>query len=461
MEPHCEWFAGASGFEYRRVGGLARIKTLVDRARRQNSAFLFCDNGDTLHGTAPLVRTRGKIILPVLKEMGLSAMTAHWEFAYGPQALIELTKELPYPMLAMNVYRKSDGVRPFPAYTIQETDGIRIAILGIACNIVDKTMPPSYSEGVRFTDGIEELPVVISEVQSKESPDLIVLLSHLGFPQDQYLLSRTTGVDVCLSSHTHNRLYAPVIVGKTIIVQSGCHGSFLTRLELELGAGGVTLHDHELIRIDDSIVPHAGVNEIIEHAMKPYRDELDEVVGSVTAALNRATMLESTADTFLLQSIQAATGVRVVFSNGWRFGAPVPRGSVTVNDLYNLTPMDPEISVTMLKGCEIREMIEENLERTFSREPMQQMGGYVKRCLGLKVHFKVENPPHTRVQDIFVEGKRLDPNETYPSAFITVQGVPQKYGTGRERTGLHAVAAMRKYAKTGPTCALQNTFQLV
>jgi hypothetical protein len=36
--------------------------------------------------------------------------------------------------------------------------GLRIGIVGIASNIVDKSMPPSCSEGVRFTLGSTELP---------------------------------------------------------------------------------------------------------------------------------------------------------------------------------------------------------------------------------------------------------------------------------------------------------------
>jgi len=461
MEPHQEWFWGPCGFEYRKVGGLARIKTLVDQIRCRSDAVLFCDNGDTLHGTAPLVRTKGRIILPVLNRMGFSAMTAHWEFAYGPDVLMERTRELTYPLLAMNVYRKDDGARPFSACVIREAGGVRVAILGIASNIVDKTMPPSYSKGLRFTDGREELPVILSQLRSQEHPDLVLLLSHLGFPQDQRLLSEISGVDVCLSSHTHNRLYEPVKVGKTILVQSGCHGSFLTRLDVGISSGGVALLDHELITVEESIAPDTEIQELVESLMKPFREELDEVVGTISPALNRATMLESSADTFLLQSILAVTNAEVAFSNGWRFGAPIPEGTITVNDLYNLTPMDPEISLVQLTGHELIEMIEENLERTFSRDPMQQMGGYIKRCLGLKTYFKAENPVNTRVQDMFVNGTRLDKRKSYTSAFITVQGVPQRYGTRRSDSGVHAVEAMRRHLQNKPNAALQSTFALV
>ena len=87
---------------------------------------------------------------------------------------------------------------------------MRIGIVGIASNIVDKTMPPHFSEGIMFTSGKEELPGIISTLRAQEKADLIVLISHLGFPQDMELLSQTPGADVCLSGHTHNRLFHPV-----------------------------------------------------------------------------------------------------------------------------------------------------------------------------------------------------------------------------------------------------------
>jgi 2',3'-cyclic-nucleotide 2'-phosphodiesterase (5'-nucleotidase family) len=75
----------------------------------------------------------------------------------------------------------------FPAYSIKEIGGLRIGLIGIASNIVDKTMPPSFSEGIYFTLGKDELPPIIDLLRNKEKVDLIVLISHLGFAQDMKL----------------------------------------------------------------------------------------------------------------------------------------------------------------------------------------------------------------------------------------------------------------------------------
>lgn len=147
-------------------------------------------------------------------------------------------------------------------------------------------------------------------------------------------------------------------------------------------------------------------------------------------------------DDFLLAAIRRETGAALAFSNGWRYGAPVLPGTVTMNDLYNIVPMDPEVMTVTLTGAEVLGMLEQNLERTFACDPFGQMGGYVKRCLGLTCYVKIENPPGHRVQACWIGDRRLEPDAAYPAAFVTVQGVPAALGQDRAGTGVGAHAAM-------------------
>jgi 2',3'-cyclic-nucleotide 2'-phosphodiesterase (5'-nucleotidase family) len=328
---------------------------------------------------------------------------------------------------------------------VKEIGGLQIGLVGIASNIVDKTMPPSFSAGLHFTLGREELPSIINVLRTQEKVDMVVLISHLGFPQDMKLLSEVQGIDVCLSGHTHNRLYKPVLQGKTLIIQSGCHGSFLGRLDLEIEGGRIADYRHQLIEVEDNIDPDPAVADLVRQALTPYQEELSTVVGETATALNRATMLETTMDNFLLQALLESTGAQLAFSNGWRFGAPIIPGKVTLNDLYNMIPMNPPISTVELTGEEIVAMLEENLERTFACDPYDQMGGYVKRSLGLNAYIKIENPAGQRVQQVFVGDETLQPWRHYPTAFVTEQGVAQKYGRNRQQHTERSIETLRAY----------------
>jgi len=214
---------------------------------------------------------------------------------------------------------------------------------------------------------------------------------------------------------------------------------------LELVGKQIVDYRHRLIEVEASINPEPSVDDLVRQALAPYQEELSTVVGNTATALNRATMLESTMDNFLLQALLESTGAELAFSNGWRFGAPIIPGEVTVNDLYNMIPMNPPISTVKLAGEEIVAMLEENLERTFARNPYHQMGGYVKRCLGLNVYVKIENPSGHRIQKLFVRNEEVHPDRYYTAAFVTPQGVPQKYGRNRENRSERIIDALQAY----------------
>jgi 2',3'-cyclic-nucleotide 2'-phosphodiesterase (5'-nucleotidase family) len=425
--------------------------------------LLFLDNGDTLNGTYPAVKTKGAAMIPVLNALGLDAMSVHWEFAYGPPVLMKRAAELNFPVLAINIFDKTTNELIFPPYKVKVIEGLRVGLIGIASNIVDSTMPASFSEGVRFTLGREELPAIIDELHTREHVDLIILISHLGFPQDMKLLAEVQGVDLCLSGHTHNRITQPVHQGDTLVIQSGCHGSFLGRIDLELTNGKITGYEHQLIEVESSIIPDPAVAHIIEHVLSPFSAELAMIVGETATALNRATMLETTMDNFLLASLLEATGAELAFSNGWRYGAPIIPGPVTLNDLYNIIPMNPPIGTVELTGDELLRMLEENLERTFAADPYDQMGGYIKRGLGLTVYLKIENPAGQRIQQMFVGNELLEASRIYHAAFVTEQGVGGKYGRQRRELNITAVEAMQAYlAKHNPVYAeLRGTYVVV
>jgi 2',3'-cyclic-nucleotide 2'-phosphodiesterase (5'-nucleotidase family) len=445
LEPHPEVFRGRGRFDYRTAGGLARIATIFEQARAERpGAVLALDNGDTFHGTFVAGQARGEAMLPLLNALGFDAMTLHWEFAYGPAQVRRLVAGLTYPALASNVYDEASGQLVFAPSRVIERGGLRIGLVGIASNIVDKSMPPSYSEGVRFTLGNTELPGHVERLRRDDQVDLVVVLSHLGFAQDAKLAAEVAGIDALISGHTHNRLYRPAWVGGTPIIQSGCHGSFVGRLDLTVDGGKVTDVRHQLIGVDERIEPDAEMAGRVEEAVAPHRAFLGQVVGRVHAPLDRATSLEASMDNVLLDAIAAAAGTRLAFSNGWRYGAPILPGDVTMEHLWNIVPTHPPISTVELTGDELRAMLEANLERTYSPDPYGQMGGFVKRCRGLNLYFKMENPRGQRIEDLLVDGAPVLPGRTYRAAMLGEQGVPLKYGSNRQRTGIDAIESLQR-----------------
>lgn len=456
LEPHPEIIWTATGPSFRTCGGYARISALFERIRQERpGAVIALDNGDTLHGTFPAVSSQGEALIRPLNHLAFDAWTGHWDFAYGVDRFRKLASALRYPFLASNCYLEANDEPAFPATTVIARAGLRVGIVGIAATIIDKTMPEHFSEGLRFTLGNVELPQHIRRLREHEKVDLVVVLSHLGFPQDAKLAREVNGIDVLLSGHTHNRLSEPVRINGATIIQSGCHGSFVGRLDVEVRAGKVVSTRHELIEVGADIEPDAEMTALVDEVMKPHRAHLARVVGHTEVDLHRHTFLNASMDDLLLEAVRHAAGTRVAFSNGWRYGAPVPKGPITLNDVWNIIPSNPPVSVVELTGREMRTMLEENLERALSADPYRQMGGFPKRCHGVRVYAKLENPAGFRVQQMFVADEPVQPDQTYSAGFVTVQGVPPEFGRNRRELDVHAIDAVLDFLakQSFPGCA--------
>lgn len=440
------------GFRVETLGGYPRIMTkLKEKRALYGDDLLVLDNGDTLHGSHEAVQTRGEVMLPYLRALGIDAMTFHWDAAYTPQHLKGLEPRLGYPILASNVYNQGTKRRMFQPSAVLHKAGLRVGVIGVASNIIQKNMPPIFWEGADFTDGISETRQQVARLRA-QGVDLIVLLSHLGYPQDIALLHQVPGIHLCLSGHTHNRVRSPQRIGEAYIIQSGALASAVGFLELSVQDKAIAGIRHEYIVLDRTVRQDRAMLRMLRQdpLLQQYAPYLDQPVGRSRIDLHRASSFHGTMDFLLLDAMRAATGLDIAFSNGWRYGGAVRKGILKRRDLYAIVPMDPMIRTARLSGQEIWQMLEDNLEATFSTEPFRQMGGYIKRTSGIRVYFKLENPYGQRLQRVFAGGEELDLQKSYQVAYVTQQAVPPLIGTEHRDSGIRAIAAMEALLQKGP-----------
>lgn len=445
IAPHNELFYNEDGEYIAESGGYARLYSKVEEIRRKNPNTLLFDGGDTFHGTKAIVDSKGEAMIPILNKMRFDAMTSHWEFAYGPEQLKKLTSQLSYPNLACNIYKPNGDLFTQPS-KIFEVENLKIGVIGVAAFIVDKVMPPSFADDLKFTTGIEEVAAEVVKLK-EDGVDLIILLSHNGLPQDFELLRQVDGIDICLSAHTHNRIYTALETNGALVIQCGCHGSFMGQMRLNIEDGKIASHQYKLHTIDSSIAENKEMKQLVDNALMGYEDILTNVVGKTEELLHRYTTLNATLDELMHRGACLVTNTDICFSNGWRYGAPIAKGDITENELYNMAPMNPPISIVDLTGEDIKEMMEENLKRTFACNPMKQMGGYAKRVFGLQLNVRIENPDGEKIQELYYKGNHLEMNKVYKVSFITVQGVPAKYGKNRKQTDYELIDSIKLYLK--------------
>src|SRR5262245_10493076 len=234
---------------YGRLGGLDRIATILKSIRAERGdRVAFLDGGDTWQNSYTSLVSKGQDMVDCMALLEPDAMVGHWEFTLGAERVKELVGQLGFPFLAQNIRDTEWNEPAFEAMTILERGGVRIAVIGQALPYTPIANPrwmiPNWTFGIREND----LRANVEKART-EGAELVVLLSHNGFDVDRKLASRVQGIDVILTAHTHDALPDVVKVENTLLVASGSHGKFVSRLDLDVRDGAVRDYRFKLIPV--------------------------------------------------------------------------------------------------------------------------------------------------------------------------------------------------------------------
>jgi len=404
---------------YGRIGGLDRLATVVKhvRAERGNEKVLFLDGGDTWQGSLGANRSKGQDMVDCMALLKPDAMTGHWEFTYGETRVKELIKTLDYPFLALNIRDAEWNEPAFEPMKLFEKGGLTIAVLGQAFPYTPVANPrwlmPKWSFGIREEDVRANV-----EKARKAGAQLVVLLSHNGFDVDRKLASRVPGIDVILTGHTHDALPEAIKVGTTLLVASGSHGKFVSRLDLDVQNGAVKDFRYRLIPLfSDAIKPDAEMAAAIATARAPYTRELGREVGRADSLLYRRGNFNGTFDDLICAALLTERDAEIALSPGFRWGTSVLPGQViTIEDIHNATAITyPQAYRTSMPGERLKEILEDVADNLFNPDPYYQQGGDMVRCGGLGYAIDVSKPMGQRISAMtqLKSGKAIEPKKEY------------------------------------------------
>ncbi|MEA2928570.1 MAG: S-sulfosulfanyl-L-cysteine sulfohydrolase, partial [Hyphomicrobiales bacterium] len=407
---------------YGRLGGLDRLATVVRavRAERGDDKVLLVDGGDTWQGSLGALRTKGQDMVDCVKLLKPDAMTGHWEFTYGTDRVKELVDSLGFPFLALNV-RDTEWQEPvFPPYKMFEKGGVKVAVLGEAFAYTPIANPrwmiPTWSFGIREDD----VRATVDKARN-EGAQLVVLNSHCGFDVDRKLAARVAGIDVILSAHTHDALPQVFHAGKTLIVASGSHGKFISRIDLALRPGETPDFKHRLIPLfSDVIAPDPEMRTAVEKARAPFAAELAREVGRTESLLYRRGSFNGTFDDLICNALIEERDAEIALSPGFRWGTSVLPGSpITMEDIHNATAITyPNVYRLPMSGARLKEILEDVADNLFNPDPYYQQGGDMVRCGGLGYTVDPGKPAGSRISGMvhLQSGKPIDSAKDYTVA---------------------------------------------
>ncbi len=403
---------------YGRLGGLDRIATIVKAIRAERGdRTVVLDGGDTWQNSFTSLTTKGQDMVDCMALLKPDAMTGHWEFTLGADRVKEIVDKLGFPFLAQNVRDTEWNEAAFKPSTMIERGGVKIAIIGQAFPYTPIANPrwmiPTWSFGIREDD----LRAQVEEAR-KNGAQLVVLLSHNGFDVDRKLASRVSGIDVILTGHTHDALPDVVKVGKTLLVASGSHGKFVSRLDLDVRDGEVKGHRFRLIPVfSDVVTPDAEMAAKIDAFRKPHEKMLGETIGRTETTLYRRGNFNGTLDDVICDALLSERDAEIALSPGFRWGTSLlPGQDITREDIYNATAITyPNAYRMTMTGSRLKEILEDVADNLFHPDPYYQQGGDMVRVGGLSYTIDVSKPGGQRISDMTLQrtGKPLEPTRDY------------------------------------------------
>ena len=205
---------------------------------------------------------------------------------------------------------------------------MRVGIIGQAFPYTPIAHPRRFVPDLTFGIREDQIQRLIDELRDGKRAECVVLLSHNGVAVDLKLAGRVHGLDVILGGHTHDGLPQPIQVGRTLVVNSGSHGKFLSRLDLDVRGGRVVAHRYRLLPVLAGAVPaDPDMERLIHEVRAPHEARLGERLAVSESLLYRRGNFNGTFDELSWMPCSSAPTPRSRSRRGSGGGSRWSRGS--------------------------------------------------------------------------------------------------------------------------------------
>lgn len=449
-------------------GGYARLATLIQRERAKKGNLLLLNAGDTFQGTLFFNTYEGLADGAILSSIGPDAGTVgNHEFDKGPDALATFASAISWPLVSANVdFSREPKLRDKIAKSTVVTVG------GEKIGIVGATTPetPNISSPGPTIDFKEVVPTVQASIDelTRSGINKIVLVTHIGYREDQEMVARLHDVDLVVGGHSHTPLGTPDlpgwtksggpyptlvkdVAGKTVpIVQAYEWGKVLGKIVIEFdGKGNVKrVKEATPIVVDETIPEDPRIASMAKAFEKPILAIQNAPIGQSSGPIPREPVNEESLMADLIADAMEARlrplGAVVSFINQGGVRSSFEAGKITYGNAATVMPFNNTFTLLDLTGVELKAALEQGVGT----------GGQLTPSAGFSYKIDRSAPAGSRVSDVTLDGTPIDPAKIYKVGLLgfTASGGDSHFvlrdakGT-RTDTGLLDIDAFVDYIK--------------
>ena len=429
--------------------GLAKIATLIARARKENPNTLLVDSGDTIQGT-PLQYYHNKKnntprdpMMLVMSSLHYDAMTVgNHEYNFGLKVLEKARGEADFPLLSANTYDKETQKTHYKPYIVKEVSGVRVGILGLTTpGIPNWENIPNYA-GLEFREPVAEARKWVPELRGKERADLVIVAMHMGLEEDlrtgeinpgqvnnenraMAIAREVAGIDAIFMGHTHRDTPSLYLNG-VLLTQANYWGRHLARADFymeKVGAGWrVYAKAARTIPVDDKVEPDPEVLKLAAPYDAETQKWLSRVIGESADELTaREGRFRDTAILDLIQRVQLDVGkADVSMVAPFNLEARIAKGPVTVRDISGLYVYENTLVVLEVTGQQLKEALEHSAKFFKPYEAGKSPADLVNDKIpaynfdiaeGVEYELDIRRPIGDRIQNLRFRGQPLAPTQ--------------------------------------------------
>lgn len=440
LNTHDEFFWENGKAVYKKRGGLAVLKTMINQFRKQNPAnTVLIDGGDYFHGSAVASLTEGEALIPLLNDFNYDLiLPGNWEVVYKKKKMLYDMGHATAAKICANMWHKTtdadNGELIYPPYWVKYIAGTKVGFIGYTDHLIPKRQSPAYSEGIRFEHADFNIAKYIKLLQEVEGCGIIFIVTHMGLAQQVGLANNpaVSGADFILGADTHERVRVPIEGKYSKVVECGAFGSFLGKLDIEVENGKMKSYKYQLLDVDPVKYPaDKKLQAQIDKASAPFKQDLSKVIGTTTTPLVRYFVMETPMDNLITDAIHWKFKTDIALSNGFRFCQPLAvnpasgKADITREFLWNMLPVDSEAKTGLISGKQLWDWQEKELQNAFAKDPSKRFGGWFVRFAGMEVNFTIGNELGKRVNWIKIKGEPLDLNKEYSIVACEREGDPE------------------------------------
>ena len=214
--------------------------------------MLLLDAGNALAAQEALAqKSQGKVIIEAMNLLHYDAMTiGNLDLEWPLEVLSQRIAEARFPVLSANLVSAADGKLIAQPYVVKQVGGRKAAIIGLTW---DQSWSGSQGQ-YAVLNANETLTKYVAEVSAQA--DIVIVLSNMGWEEDQSLSTAIPGIDLIVGSRTGiaiDEAWRNPQTG-TLVVQAAYHGQRIGWRTLQIDeAGGITHYQDELVLLTEDI----------------------------------------------------------------------------------------------------------------------------------------------------------------------------------------------------------------